>query len=156
MDIKCHLYRIRKSKIAVCDLYDIVHVPKSNEFKILLSALNCLRKTRNACAHNERIIFNQDNNYAVITKYHGMLSNAYQKRFRKKQIMDLLIFLKYFNTKKDFNKLTNMIITELHQMKEVIGDVVFEKIRVGLGIRSVDHLFSISRQAKSIDYAKLL
>lgn len=146
----------KKVKIAICELYDIEHNATNNEFKILLSALNWIRKTRNACAHNERIIFIQDDNYSVITKYHTILSNAYKKRTRKKQLIDLLIFLKYFNTKKDYNKLINLISIELQQMKQVIGDVVYEKIRVGLGIRNVDHLQVISSKAKTIDYTKLL
>jgi abortive infection bacteriophage resistance protein len=143
-------------KIAICMLYDMEFDSNNNDYKIMFSALNWIRKARNACAHNERIIFIEDENHAVITKYHKNLTTAYKQRNRKKQVIDLLIFLKYFNNKKDFNKLVKAIEIELNQMKEVIGDIVFEKIRVGLGIRNVEHLQVISSEPKIIDYTKLL
>jgi abortive infection bacteriophage resistance protein len=143
-------------KVDICKLYHIEYNARKNDYKILFSALNWIRKTRNACAHNERIIFLEDKDQAVLTKYHILLTNAYNKRNRKKQMIDLLIYLKYFNNKTDFSKLIKAITVELGQMKEVIGEVVFERIRVGLGIRNIEHLQVISSIQKTINYDKLI
>lgn len=121
-----------------------------------MSAINWIRKARNACAHNERIIFLSDDNPALITKYHKLLSIAYQKRNRSKQVVDLLIFLKYFNTTQDYKKLVKVIITELDQIKSVVESPVYEKIRVGLGIRQLEHIQLIVNEPKKIRYSKLI
>jgi abortive infection bacteriophage resistance protein len=149
-------YLKREVKRQLCDFYQIEHNESVNDFKILFSALNWIRKSRNACAHNERIIFLSDDNPAVITKYHHLLSNAYRQRNRSKQVVDLLIFLKYFNIRNDYKKLIRTILTELNQIKQVIESEVFEKIRVGLGIRHIQHMDIIVNDPKEIDYISLI
>lgn len=148
-------YSCKNVKIKICELFEMEYDSCNNDFKVLFGALNWMRKIRNACAHNERIMFIEDDNKAIITKYHKKLSNAYLKR-RNKQIVDLLIFLKYVNTKRDYNKLIGTLTAELNQMRTVIGEVAFEKIRVGLGIRNIEHLQIISNEPKVINYLNLI
>jgi abortive infection bacteriophage resistance protein len=143
-------------KKSLCDLYDLEYSETSNDFKVLMSALNWIRKSRNACAHNERIIFLTDNNPAIVTRYHKLLTNAYRQRARSKQMIDLLIFLKYFNTQKDYESLIRSIQNELNQISKVVDPIVFEKIRVSLGLRQIEHMIILSSEPKQLDYARLI
>ncbi len=149
-------YSKKELREYLSDLYSIGYNSRENDFRILVGALHWMRKTRNACAHNERIIFLEDNNKIVLTPYHRMLTNAYKDRTRNKQVVDLIIFLKYFNTKREFNKLINFFKNELKQIHEVVPNHVFEKIRASLGIRQVKHLDILKRSEKKINYLELL
>jgi len=115
-----------------------------------------MRRTRNACAHNERIIFLEDSSRIVLTKYHMILTTAYKNRIRNKQVIDLIIFLKYFNTKIEFKKLINFFDSELEQIAHVVDSKVYESIRASLGIRNMEHLQILKNSEKSINYLKLL
>lgn len=140
----------------LCNLYDIEYISASNDYRILEGALNWLRKTRNACAHMERIIYLEDRSTVVITKYHKLLTSAYIRRGRKKQIVDLLIFLKYFNTKIEYINLINHLINYINEIGKVVGPEVKDNIRASLGIRNIEHLKTIKEQPKSIKYLQLI
>jgi len=146
----------KELRVYICNLYDIEYKQNDNNFGILIGALNWMRRTRNACAHNERIIFLKDDSRIVITKYHLLLTTAYKNRLRNKQVIDLIIFLKYFNTKREFNKLINFFDSELEQIAHVVDSKVFESIRASLGIRNMEHLQILRNKEKSINYLNLL
>lgn len=150
--IKLSKIMIKKS---ICNLYGIEYKQRDNDFSILLGALNWMRKTRNSCAHNERIIFLKDSNTIVITKYHKLLTTQYKNRLRTKQVVDLIIFLKYFNTKTEYNKLINFLLYELKNIEHVVGPHVYDSIRASLGIRQVRHLEFLKGLEKTIEYLKL-
>ena len=138
----------------ICQLYGIEHKARNNDFKYLFASLNWMRKTRNACAHNERIIFLQDSSKVAITQYHKQLTFAYNTR-RNKQIVDLLLYLKYFNTQTEYNKLINFIVKELKDMEIVVGSYSYNRIRSSLGIRDISHLRLIQKLEKKISYLDL-
>lgn len=146
----------KELRIYVCDLYDIEYESRSNDFRVLEGALNWLRKVRNACAHMERVLYLEDRSTVVITKYHKLLTGSYRQRRRKKQIVDLLIFLKYFNTKKEYRNLINNLINHINDIGRIVGPHVQNNIRASLGIRDVEHLRLIKEQPKSIKYLKLI
>lgn len=140
----------------LCELYDIEYISQTNDYKILEGALNWLRKTRNACAHMERVIYLEDQSIVVVTKYHKLLTTAYSKRGRKKQIIDLFIFLKYFNTKNEYINFINNFLNYIDEIGKIVGSQVKDNIRASLGIRNLEHLKTIKEQPKSIKYLQLM
>lgn len=146
----------KELKVYICDLYDIEYKQNDNDFGILIGALNWMRRTRNACAHNERIIFLKDKSRIVKTKYHSLLTSTYRYRLRNKQVIDLIIFLKYFNTKQEFNKLINFFDNELKQIALVVDSRVYDSIRASLGIRQIEHLQILKKEDKAINYLNLM
>ena len=144
----------KELRVHICNLYGIEHKSRNNDFKYLFASLNWMRKTRNACAHNERIIFLKDSSKVAITQYHKQLTFAYNTR-RNKQIVDLLLYLKYFNTQQEYNKLINFVIKELKDMEMVVGSYSYNRIRSSLGIRDIGHLRLIQKLEKKIPYLNL-
>lgn len=149
-------YSKKELREYLCNLYDMEYNLRNNDFRILIGSLHWMRKTRNSCAHNERIIFLEDDNRIVITKYHRMLTHAYRNRLRDKQVVDVVIFLKYYNTKQEYKKLINFLKNELKQVQLIVPNQVYQSIRASLGIRQVEHLDLLQNIPKKIEYLNLI
>ncbi len=140
----------------ICKLYDMEYDSKRNDYKILEASLNWLRKTRNACAHMERVIYLEDRSTVVVTKYHKLLTSSYCKRSRKKQVVDVIIYLKYFNTKNEYRNFINNLTNYINDIGKIVGPQVKDNIRASLGIRDMNHLRIIKEQPKRIKYLQLI
>lgn len=150
------LYSKKEVKETLCRLYGIEYISQDNNFRVLFGAINWMRKVRNATAHNERIIFLMDSNRIVITDYHKKLTTIYRNRLRNKQIIDLLIFLKYFNKNQHYSELINFILEGLSSIQKSMHSHVFENVRSSLGIRSLEHLHFLRDIPKEMSFQDLL
>jgi abortive infection bacteriophage resistance protein len=142
-------------KLFLSKLYKIEHNSKKNDFKVLIGALQWIRKVRNSCAHNERIMFIKDEDKIVKTKLHEQLSRSYTNPWRTKQLIDLLVYLKYFNRKVEYTNLINRTTDYLEEIRIEVGDQVFERIRAGMGIKNMTHLKILKMKKKTIDFLSI-
>jgi len=143
-------------KNAVASLYGIFDDRGVPDFKVLVSSLHWLRTVRNACAHNERVFMLKQKNSRVHTDYMNSLAPSYSKE-RNRKIIDLLVYMKYYLSEKDYNSLIKNFIKLLTKLSQTIHNQAFDKVRVSLGIKDVNHINELRSAPKitPIDYCKI-
>ncbi len=142
-------------KNSICELYNMKDKRDCYNYKLLIGSLHWLRKIRNKCAHNERV-------YQTIAKgriknetYINNMPRAYIRE-NKKNILDLLIYLKYYLNEIEYNNLIKKIKVKLLELKPKIHINAFEKVRASLGIKDMDHLEILLSNHKNVEYNKLV
>lgn len=140
-------------KQALCHLYGIQRSDGSFDFPLLISSLHCLRKTRNACAHNERIYCICRNNARCHNIYLDLLPSSYL-RDRAQKTLDLLTYLKFYLSTDDFFALISGVKNLLQDLQSKIPSQAFNKVRADLGLKDVQHLDLLLSVGKKIEYNK--
>ena len=141
-------------KHSVCRLYDMVDIAGHYDVKLLIGSLHWLRKVRNACAHNERIYCikqSQDrktSNGRILEKYFRAMRPTYA-RDSDKRIMDLLIYMKYYLSDKEFEKMITAIQESLFELKGAISQNAFDNIRGQMGIKNLQDLEDLKNLPKA-------
>ncbi len=148
------LVRLSKKELRVklCCLYNIEFDEKINKFTVFIGAMQWMRKVRNACAHNERVYEIRCNTNRVVSNYHRTLTTSYSNNRINKSIMDLIIYLKYFLSTSDYQKVTGKINDKLRVLRGELGEQVFTKVRSMLGVKSVDNFYTLHKNVKEINY----
>lgn len=138
---------------SLCELYGIKDINNNNDIKLLIGSLHWIRIFRNACAHNERIyclkgagrIFDQE-----IRKY----GNRYM-RIKERKLFDLLVYLRYYMQKKEYQQLIKNIKDKLIKLQSSISVYAFDNIRGGMGIKKLEDLDILSNDGFDNGYMKL-
>ena len=147
-------------KHSICQLYDMVDGAGPYDVKLLIGSLHWLRKVRNACAHNERIYCikqSQDRNSnsgRILERYFRAMRPAYA-RDSDKRIMDLLVYMKYYLSGKEFDKMISAIQESLNGLQSTISQNAFDNIRGQMGIKNLQDLEDLKNLPKTgISYNK--
>lgn len=147
-------------KHSICRLYDMVDGTGHYDVKLLIGSLHWLRKVRNACAHNERIYCikqSQDRNSnsgRILERYFRAMRLAYAHE-SDKRIMDLLVYMKYYLSSKEFEKMISAIQDSLNELKRTISQNAFDNIRGQMGIKNLQDLEDLKKLPKTeISYNK--
>lgn len=138
---------------SICNLYSIEDLQGNDNPDLLVSALHWMRKIRNACAHNERIYDICRANGRVNYPFHQFLQqpNNYL-RHRSQRVIDLLVYLRYFLSDKDYCSFLGSIKASFLKLKEQLNPNAFEKVRAETGIRDLIVLDQLASTHKIIDY----
>ena len=112
-----------------------------NKHSLLISSLHLIRSIRNACAHNERIVFFKKPNSRTNLPFESFLTspNRYKKS-RDIVFMDLLVSLKYYLETKEYEDFINQIVSMLKILESQININSFDIIRGNLGIKKLADL----------------
>lgn len=140
-------------KDSLCELYSLKDTNQNYDYRLLIGSLHWLRKIRNSCAHNERIYCMSRNNGRINNVYLDLLPNSY-KRERTQKILDLLLYFKFFLSKKDYESLIKELKKLLTQLETQIPSSAFNKVRADIGIRDISHLDILLSITKDIEYNK--
>lgn len=139
---------------ALCELYGMKEQKGGYDYKLMIGSLHWIRKIRNACAHNERLYGMKEENRRVIdAQYFPMLVKSYKKE-RDRNLMDLIVYFRYYLTDEDYILFVEPIKQLLHDLEEKINTTAFHTIRGDMGIKNVDHLDLLSSTHKKIEYDK--
>lgn len=149
---------------SICTLYSMFDKNNKPNVKLLIGSLHWLRKIRNSCAHNERIYDIQFKNNSIskrhssdgriLDPYYDFLPSSY-KRFKNKNIFDILIYFKYFLTKDEYNCMINNLKTMLINLKDKLLPGAFNYVRGNMGIRDISILDVLIKLPKNhIEYNK--
>lgn len=109
----------------------------SKEFNIaetdLTSLLNILCKTRNLCAHDERLYNYEFQTYTSIndTKYHYLL-NIQKTNYRyingKNDLFAVVIALKLLLTEEDYNKFHNKLFSRIKSIQSKLKTITVNDV----------------------------
>lgn len=126
---------------SLCTLYNIKDTRGLNKHSLLISSLHLIRSIRNACAHNERIVFFKKPNNRTNLPFESFLTspNRYKKS-RDIVFMDLLVSLKYYLETKEYEDFINQIVSMLKILESQININSFDIIRGNLGIKKLTDL----------------
>ncbi len=124
----CNFYRLEKQKerVSISKEFDIA------EFE-LSSLLNILCKTRNLCAHDERLYNYEFPSYTGIndTKYHSLLSltktnNRYD--VGKNDLFAVIIALKLLLTKEEYDRFHHKLFSRIMSVQSRMQTISLERI----------------------------
>lgn len=131
---------------SICNLYDMTDEKGLPNVKLLIGSLHWLRKTRNACAHNERIfslkqneVKNNPNKGRIKEKYIKQLRKSYSRE-SEKRIIDLLVYFKYYLPDNEYKYMMEEIQVKLEKLKDLVQPNAFDNIRGQMGIKSLEDL----------------
>lgn len=131
---------------SICKLYGMYDSNNLPNVKLLIGSLHWLRKIRNSCAHNERIYCIRQsqgsprkNSGRIKEKYILALRASYNTE-NNKQILDLLVYFKYYLPASEYSKLIKELQTLLTNLRHRISYDAFEYIRGQMGIKDLDDL----------------
>ncbi len=146
---------------SICKLYDLLDDRNLPNIKLLIGSLHWMRKIRNSCAHNERIYCLSDipntssGSGRIIEKYFRQLPNTYCRKPCQKNILDLLVYFKYYLPCKEYEICINEFNSMLYALKEQVHSNAFDYIRGRMGIKNLEHLQLIKNFEKTeINYNK--
>lgn len=138
---------------SLCELYGIKTSTGANDHSLLISSLHWLRKTRNSCAHNERIYCSSRRNGRCNNIYLDLLPFSYHHE-RTQKILDLLLYLKFYLSSKDYKSLITSLKKLLIKLQSQIPEPAFNKVRADLGIKNISHLDILLSNPKDVAYNK--
>lgn len=131
---------------SICKLYNMLDNRGLPNIKLLIGSLHWLRKVRNSCAHNERIYCihqSQDphrrNTGRIIENYISSMRPSYSRE-ADKQIIDLLIYFKYYLPNNEYVKMMSELQTMLTCLQNKIIPSAFDNIRGQMGIKNLTDL----------------
>lgn len=140
---------------SICILYSIYDNHDNIDTNLLISMLHCIRKTRNACAHNERIYGISRPNNRVNTPYIKFLNNPKPyTNHRSQKLMDLIIYLRYFMIDDEYQELLTDLKNQFLLLQSQLNKNAFEKVRAETGIRNLEVLDELCHTHKEINYNK--
>lgn len=139
-------------KDSICNLYSMLDDRGYPDYKLLIGSLHCMRIIRNKCAHNERIY-----TFRAFGRIHEMYLQQLPKSYTKtneQQIIDLLIYLKYYLNGEDYDKLICKVKNILIELQVQIAPQAFDYVRAHMGIKDLSHLDILIKTSKNIEYDK--
>ncbi len=142
---------------ALCELYNIKDKRGKNYYSLLLSMLHLIRKVRNSCAHNERVIFfkSKSPRFKQPFKEYILGDRRYFKYNPQQQLVDLLVSLKYFMNSNDYEKLVLQLRSNLINLQNELNITSFDYVRSNMGIRDLNDLeYLATKNKKNINYNK--
>lgn len=126
---------------SICSLYNLKDKRGVNKHSLLISSLHTIRSVRNACAHNERIVFFRIPDSRMNLPFETfMLSPNRYKSLRDKVLIDLFVLLKYFMDPNDYESFINQILAMLNSLSSQINPSAFDAIRGYLGVKKLNDL----------------
>ena len=137
----------------ICNLYSIFDSNGLPDVKLLVGSMHWLRKTRNSCAHNERI-------YCI--KGSGRIKDPYllhlgagYLREKNQNLFDLLVYMKYYLPHVEYKCLITRIKNLLTDLYNQIHPHAFDYVRGQMGIKNMKDLDLLLALPKSeIEYNK--
>ena len=146
-------YSKRSVPHSICLLFDLIDEDGHPDVKLLIGSVHWMRKIRNACAHNERIYTISDSG-RLSNRYFELLGKGYT-RVNEKRVFDLLIYLKYYLSQKDFKKIVGKIKAMLLELENWLNPNSFDYVRAQLGIKRIEDLEHLACIPKDdADYCK--
>ncbi len=82
-----------------------------------------------------------------------MLPRSYQRESEQK-LIDLLVYLKYYLSKEDYNIFVNEIKSMLIGLQTEVQAIAFDNIRASMGIKDITHLDILLSVSKNVEYNK--
>ena len=84
------------------------------------------------------------------------LAQSYSRE-RDRKIIDLLVYMKYYLTEDDYNALMINVDDLLTKLGRTIHNQAFNKVRVSLGIKDINHISQLRNAPKitPIEYCKI-
>lgn len=148
---------------ALCKLYDMTDDNGYPNVKLLIGSLHWLRKVRNSCAHNERIYCihqsrsrnpRMNNTGRIKEKFLASMRPPYS-RDADKQILDLLIYFKYYLPANEYQNMISELQIMLSELEKNITPNAFDYIRGHMGIKDLNDLNILKSLPKApINYNK--
>lgn len=141
---------------SICKLYSIYDKNGIADTKLLISILHLLRKSRNACAHNERIYCLSFKNNRISQPFLKFApKHANYLKHRTQRIVDLILFLRYFMCDKEYKTMIIDIENIFIKLQSKINRNVFNKIRASTGIRDLSLFETLKNTKHTIKYSSL-
>lgn len=141
-------------KQAICKMYGLVDAAGKEDFDLLIGSLHWIRIVRNSCAHNERIYTMRKPKSRIKTTVMDALAKSYANG-RDKQIMDLLVYMKYYCPHSEYVELIKQVKAQLLWLQGKICPPAFDNVRAQLGIKDLSHLDKLCITPKCINYNNL-
>ena len=145
---------------SLCKLYGLEDKNGYPNVKLLIGSLHWMRKTRNSCAHNERVYCLSRSNDRhghsgrIVEKYIKMLGKGYTRDLNQR-IFDLLIYFKYYLPKSEYKQFIKDLKVMLEDLQSKIHPHAFEYVQGQIGIRNLSDLDLLVNFPKDeIDYNK--
>lgn len=145
--------KISKSEVkeSICKLYSILDKRERPNHNLLLNSLHEIRVLRNVCAHNERVVFFRMENQRINQPFIKFINSS--KRYTKERdllLIDIIVTLKYFLDNNEFVSFIEQFTTLLLDLKSRLNASSFDKVRGGLGIKTIDDLDYLRNSNKMI------
>ncbi len=142
---------------SLCTLYHLLDNAGLPDVKLLIGSLHWMRKTRNSCAHNERVYCLSENHRSsgrIVEPYLQNLGARYTREPEKK-LFDLFVYFKYYLPNKEYRQFINELKTMLSNLKNRIHPHAFEYVRGKIGIHKLEDLEALLSLPKDdIEYNK--
>lgn len=136
-------YGIPNIKNNLCDTYNMRnsknHNNKPFNHTLIIASLQCLRKARNICAHNERVYDISFDNSRVKSPYFDIMAKSYNK-YNTRTVVDIIVYFKYFLSYNDFKEFLEYFIANLETLKNDVPYESFKKIISYMGIKNISDL----------------
>lgn len=146
--LKCSKIEVKDS---ICNLYGFKKSDGKNDYTLLIGSLHWLRKVRNSCAHNERIYGITREGTRIKAEYFNNLSKSYC-RSRNQKLIDLIIYMRYYLSDKDYKKFVSEIKVLLSDLMKEINNQSFNKVRADMGIKKLEDLDIMMNTKKKVNY----
>lgn len=138
----------------ICKLYGMKQNNGAPHYVLLNGSLHHIRAIRNACAHNERV-FDLKSSRKIHCEYFDVLPPSYSRSSNKdKQILDFVIYMRYYLDDVSFNTLIDELYTLLSDLKCSISSSAYDYVRGRMGIKDAEHLLLLKSTSKAIDFLK--
>ena len=146
--LSCSKIEVKES---ICDLYGLKKADGKNDYTLLIGSLHWMRKVRNSCAHNERIYGITRDGKRIKVQYFDQLGKSYG-RSRDQKLIDLIIYMRYFLSDRDYKKFVSEIKELLSDLEKEINFQSFNKVRADMGIKRIEDLDIMMNIKKKINY----
>lgn len=146
--LKCSKIEVKDS---ICNLYGFKKADGKNDYTLLIGSLHWIRKVRNSCAHNERIYGITREGKRIKIEYFNKLGKSYC-RSRNQKLIDLIIYMRYYLTDRDYKKFVSEIKVLLSDLAKEINNQSFNKVRADMGIKKLEDLDIMMNTKKKINY----
>ncbi|WP_409967310.1 Abi family protein [Bengtsoniella intestinalis] len=144
-------------KDRLCHLYGLYDENGRPDHPLLIESLHWMRQVRNVCAHNERL-FTYDGatrglvSYRTITGYTLLLPPQYHKPDCPKQVLDYLMYCKYYMDDPAYQQLLAKVQSLLATLEGRIPTTAFYRVLQSMGLEHPHHIASLQANPKRIDY----
>lgn len=150
-------YSKKEVKHSICKLYGLLDDNELPNVKLLIGSLHWMRKVRNSCAHNERIYClhqesskSRNNSGRIAEKYFKQLRKSYLRDVKEKRIFDIIVYMKYYLPKDEFDSMVNELTVMLEKLKAEITEGAFENVRSSMGIKDLEDLNILNAISKDV------
>ena len=144
-------YSKKEVRHSICFLYGLLDNKQKPNVKLLIGSLHWMRKVRNSCAHNERVYClhsdhetkGRNSSKRIAEKYFYELGDRYLRQGPEKKIFDIIVYMKYYLPKNEFNDMIVELSNMLFQLESEINKDAFNNVRACMGIKDLKDLMTL-------------